>query len=48
VRHVSRSGGLLHLEASRDRVFQSDLKTSGGAMTGGVCYIIVEVTWSSS
>jgi hypothetical protein len=29
--HVSRSSGLLHLEVSRDRIFQSGLKTGGGA-----------------
>jgi hypothetical protein len=28
--HASRSSGLLHLEASRARVFQSSLKTGGG------------------
>jgi hypothetical protein len=28
--HASRSSGLLHLEASRARVFQSSLRTSGG------------------
>jgi hypothetical protein len=31
VAHMSRSSGLLHLEASRARVFQCDLKTGGGA-----------------
>jgi hypothetical protein len=31
VGHTSRSSGLLHLEASRARISQSDLKTSGGA-----------------
>jgi hypothetical protein len=30
VKHASRSSGLLCLEASRARVFQSDLKTGGG------------------
>jgi hypothetical protein len=30
VRHTSRSSGLLHLEASRDRVSQSSLKTDEG------------------
>jgi hypothetical protein len=33
-RHASRSGNLLHLEASHARVFQFDLKTGGGAITG--------------
>jgi hypothetical protein len=32
--HTSRSGGLLHLEASHARVFQSGLKTGGGATEG--------------
>jgi hypothetical protein len=31
VGHASRSSGLIHLEASRVRVFQSSLKTGGGA-----------------
>jgi hypothetical protein len=30
--HTSRSSGLLRVEASRARVFQSYLKTGGGAM----------------
>jgi hypothetical protein len=30
-----RSSDLLHVEASLDRVFQSGLKTGGGATTGG-------------
>jgi hypothetical protein len=46
--HASRSGGLLHLEASHARVSQSVLKTDGGATVGGARGIIVEVTWSSS
>jgi hypothetical protein len=33
--HASRSSVLLHLKASLDRVFQSDLKTGGYATTGG-------------
>jgi hypothetical protein len=28
--HASRSSGLLHVEASKARVFQSGLKTGGG------------------
>jgi hypothetical protein len=32
VGHASRSNGLLHLEVSRARVFQSSLKTGGGAV----------------
>jgi hypothetical protein len=42
--HTSRSSGLLHMEASLARVFQSDLKTGGGATTGGACGTIAEVT----
>jgi hypothetical protein len=41
--HTSRSDGLLCLEASHARVFQSDLKTDGGATTGGARCIITEV-----
>jgi hypothetical protein len=48
VGHASRSGGLLHLEASRARVFQSSLKTSGGAMTGGARDTITKVASGSS
>jgi hypothetical protein len=33
VGHASRSNGLLHVEASLFRVFQSGLKTGGGATT---------------
>jgi hypothetical protein len=33
--HASRSSGLLHVEASLARVFQSGLKTGGGATTDG-------------
>jgi hypothetical protein len=43
VGHTSRSGGLLLMNASRTRVFQSDLKTGGGVTVGGVRDIIVEV-----
>jgi hypothetical protein len=32
VGHASRSSGLLHVEASRAMVSQSDLKTGGGAV----------------
>jgi hypothetical protein len=46
--HTSRSGGLLHLEASHARVFQSGLKTGGGAMMGGACGTIMEVASGSS
>jgi hypothetical protein len=43
VGHTSRSGGLLRLKASHARVFQSDIKTSGGAMTDGARDTIAEV-----
>jgi hypothetical protein len=45
-RHTSRSSGLLHVEASRARVSQFDLKTSGGKMTSGACGIIAEAASS--
>jgi hypothetical protein len=41
--HASRSSGLLHLEASRVRVSQSDLKTGGCVITCGARDIIVQV-----
>jgi hypothetical protein len=40
--HTSRSSGLLHLKASRARVFQSGLKTDRGATSGGARGIITE------
>jgi hypothetical protein len=43
--HMSRSSGLLCLEASRARVSQSGLKTSGGVTTGGVRGINTEIAW---
>jgi hypothetical protein len=46
VGHTSKSSGLLHVEASRTRVFQSDLKDGGGTTTGDACDIIAEITWS--
>jgi hypothetical protein len=48
VGHVSKSGGLLHLEASHARVSQSDLKTDEGVTTGDAHDIIVEVVSSES
>jgi hypothetical protein len=48
VGHASRSGGLLRLEASRTRVSQSDLKTSGGATAGGARSTITNVASGSS
>jgi hypothetical protein len=41
--HASRSSGLLHVEAGRARVSQSDLKTGGGATVGGTRDTIAEV-----
>jgi hypothetical protein len=40
--HTSRSSGLLHVEASLARVFQSGLKIGRGATTGGVRGTITE------
>jgi hypothetical protein len=48
MRHTSRSGGLLHLEVSHVRVFQSGLKTGGGATAGGARGTIAEVASGSS
>jgi hypothetical protein len=45
VRHASRSSDLFDVKASLARVFQSVLKTAGGAMTGGA---IVNVASDSS
>jgi hypothetical protein len=43
VGHVSRSSGLLHVEAGLARVSQSGPKTDGGATVGGAHGTIVEV-----
>jgi hypothetical protein len=48
VRHVSRSSSLLGMEASLARVFQSGLKTGGGATTGGARGTITEVVSETS
>jgi hypothetical protein len=48
VGHASRSSGLLHVVASLDRVFQSGLKTSGGATTGDARGTITEVASEAS
>jgi hypothetical protein len=48
VGHASRSSGLLRVEESRTRVFQSSLKTSGGATAGGARGTIVEVASRTS
>jgi hypothetical protein len=45
---MSRSSGLLHVEASLDRVSQSVLKTDGYVMTGGARGTIAEVTSEAS
>jgi hypothetical protein len=41
--HALRSTGLLRVEASLARVFQSGLKTGRDTMTGGACDTITEV-----
>jgi hypothetical protein len=48
VGHASRSSGLLHVEASLFRVFQSGLKINGGVTTGGAPGTIAEVASESS
>jgi hypothetical protein len=46
--HTSRSSGLLRVEAYLTMVFQSGLKTSGGAMAGGARGTITEVASEAS
>jgi hypothetical protein len=46
--HASRSSGLLRVEASLARVFQSGMKTGGGATAGGARGTIAEVTSEAS
>jgi hypothetical protein len=41
--HVSRSSGLLHMKASRVRIFQFGIKTGGGTTAGGARGTIAEV-----
>jgi hypothetical protein len=48
VGHVSRSSGLLHVEASLARVFQSGLKTGGCTTLGGARGTITEVVSEAS
>jgi hypothetical protein len=48
VGHASRSSGLLHMEESLTRVFQSGLKTGGGVTTGGAHDTIAEVASEAS
>jgi hypothetical protein len=43
VGHVSRSSSLFGMEASLTRVYQSSMKTGGGATTGGARGTIAEV-----
>jgi hypothetical protein len=43
VGHALRSNNLLGVEISLTRIFQSDLKTAGGAMTGGARGTIAKV-----
>jgi hypothetical protein len=46
--HVLRFSGLLHVEASLARVFQSGLKTGGGVTMGVVRGTIAEVASEAS
>jgi hypothetical protein len=48
VGHASRSSGLLHMEASRARVFQSGLKSDRGTTAGGARGTITEAASESS
>jgi hypothetical protein len=48
VGHASRFSGLLHMEASRGRVFQSGLKTGRGTTTDDARGTIAEVASSCS
>jgi hypothetical protein len=44
VGHALRSSSLLRVEANLLKVFQSSLKTGGGAPVGGACATIVKVS----
>jgi hypothetical protein len=46
--HASRSNGLLGVESSPARIFQSGLKTGGGVTTGGARGTITEVASEAS
>jgi hypothetical protein len=48
VEHTSRSSGLLDVEVSLTRVFQSGLKTGRGATAGGARGTIAEVALETS
>jgi hypothetical protein len=47
-RHTSRSSGLLHVEGSLARVFQSGLKTGGGMTTDGARVTIIKIASEAS
>jgi hypothetical protein len=47
-RHASRSNGLIVVEVSLVKVSQSDLKTGGGAMTGGARDTITKLKMDES
>jgi hypothetical protein len=46
--HATRSSGLLRMEACLARVYQSGLKTGGGATVGGARGTITEVALEAS
>jgi hypothetical protein len=46
--HASRSSSLLSVEASLTRIFQSGMKTGGGATTDGTRGTITEVASEAS
>jgi hypothetical protein len=46
--HMSRSSGLLRMEASLARVFQSGMKTGGGVTMGGARGTNAEVASETS
>jgi hypothetical protein len=48
VGHMLRCSGLLRVKASLARVFQSGLKTGGGATAGGTRGTIAEVASETS
>jgi hypothetical protein len=48
VGHTSSSSGLIRVEASLARVFQSALKTDGSVTAGGARGTITEVTSETS
>jgi hypothetical protein len=48
VGHISRYSGLLHVEVSLARVFQSVLKTGRGTSMGDACGTIIEVVLEAS